>query len=99
MPNLAAPSSVRFEHRTDSGPDSGSVIGLGTATPRLSWQVAAAPTGYAQSAYEVEIAGTTTQSYTVESAEQVLVPWPGEPLGSREQVAVRIRGRGDGDWS
>ncbi|MFI5733003.1 family 78 glycoside hydrolase catalytic domain [Kribbella sp. NPDC051587] len=95
MPNLAAPSSIRFEHRTDSGP----VIGLGTATPRLSWQVASAPASYAQTSYEVEITGTTTQSYTVESAEQVLVPWPGEPLASREQASVRVRVRGDGDWS
>ncbi|MFK4085468.1 family 78 glycoside hydrolase catalytic domain [Kribbella sp. NPDC020789] len=95
MPNPAAPSSVRFEHRTDSDP----LLGLGTPTPRLSWQVASAPAGYAQTAYEVEISGTTTQSYTVESAEQVLVPWPGEPLASRERVAVRVRVRGDGDWS
>ncbi|WP_405058814.1 glycoside hydrolase family 78 protein [Kribbella sp. NBC_01505] len=98
MPNLAAPSSIRFEHRTDTSA-SGPVLGLGTATPRLSWQLATAPADYVQAAYEVEITGTTTQSYTVESTEQVLVPWPGEPLASRQQVAVRVRVRGDGDWS
>ncbi|TDD61859.1 alpha-L-rhamnosidase [Kribbella antibiotica] len=93
MPNLAAPSSIRFEHRTDAAPV------LGTATPRLSWQVATAPDSYLQSAYEVEITSTTTQSFTVESAEQVLVPWPGEPLASRAQARVRVRVRADGDWS
>ncbi len=93
MPNLAAPSSVRFEHRTDTP------LGLGTASPRLSWQITTAPDDYAQTAYEVEITGTTKQSYVVESAEQVLVPWPGEPLASRERAEVRIRVRGADDWS
>ena len=41
---LAAPSSPRFEHRTDAGP----VLGIGTATPRLSWQVPTAADGYEQ---------------------------------------------------
>src|SRR5690242_20703735 len=93
MPNLAAPSSIRFEHRTDATPV------LGTATPRLSWQVATAPADYVQTAYEVEITSTTPQSFTVESAEQVLVPWPGEPLASRARAQVRVRVRGEGDWS
>ncbi|MFB6723207.1 family 78 glycoside hydrolase catalytic domain [Kribbella sp. NPDC056345] len=93
MPNLAAPSSIRFEHRTDTP------LGLGTATPRLSWQIATAPADYAQTAYEIEITGTTTQSYVVESAEQVLVPWPGDPLASRERISVRVRVRGGDDWS
>ena len=51
MSNLAAPVGVRFEHRTDDGP----VLGIGTATPRLSWIVPAADAGFAQEAYEVEI--------------------------------------------
>ena len=46
---LATPSSPRFEHRTDAGP----VLGIGTATPRLSWQVPTAADGYEQTAYEV----------------------------------------------
>lgn len=95
MSNLAAPTPPRFEHRTDSGP----VLGLGTATPRLSWQVPSADAGYEQSAYEVEITTDTTQNHQVESADQVLVPWPGEPLASRESAQVRVRVRGAGDWS
>ncbi|GAA1570579.1 glycoside hydrolase family 78 protein [Kribbella sancticallisti] len=95
MSHLSAPSQLRFEHRTDSGP----VLGIGTATPRLSWQVPSADAGYEQSAYEVEITRATTQIYPVESRDQVLVPWPGDPLASRESAQVRIRVRGDGDWS
>lgn len=93
---LAAPSSPRFEHRTDAGP----VLGIGTATPRLSWQVPAADAGYEQTAYEVEILTSgTAHVHPVESGEQVLVAWPGEPLKSRESAQVRVRVRGDGDWS
>ncbi|WP_405066752.1 glycoside hydrolase family 78 protein [Kribbella sp. NBC_01510] len=93
MSNLAAPTSLRFEHRAAP------VLGLGTATPRLSWQVAAADADYAQTAYEVEITTGTAQVYTVQSSEQVLVPWPGDPLASRESAQVRVRVRGNGDWS
>ena len=32
-------------------------------------------------------------TFAVESAEQVLVPWPAAPLGSRERVSVRVRVR------
>jgi alpha-L-rhamnosidase len=93
MSNLAAPTSLRFEHRTAPA------LGIGTATPRLSWQVPAADDGYAQTAYEVEIATGTTQAYTVQSPDQVLVPWPGEPLSSRQSAQVRVRVRGNDDWS
>ncbi|TCO51023.1 alpha-L-rhamnosidase [Kribbella antiqua] len=95
MSNLAAPTLLRFEHRTDAGP----VLGIGTATPRLSWQVPTAPAGYAQTAYEVEISTGTAQVYTVESPDQVLVPWPGDPLASRQSAQVRVRVRGGDDWS
>jgi len=93
MSNLAAPTALRFEHR------SAPVLGIGTATPRLSWQVPAADAGYAQTAYEVEITAGATQVYTVQSPNQVLVPWPGDPLGSRESAQVRVRVRGNDDWS
>ncbi|TWD84248.1 alpha-L-rhamnosidase [Kribbella amoyensis] len=97
MTPLSAPSTVRFEHRTDAGP----VLGLGTGSPRLSWQVPAADPGYTQAAYQVEIARDDADVviHTVESADQVLVPWPGDPLASRESAQVRIRVRGTGDWS
>jgi alpha-L-rhamnosidase len=51
MSHVAAPVSVRFEHRTDEDP----VLGIGTATPRLSWIVPEADVAFVQEAYEVEL--------------------------------------------
>ncbi|MEU0089808.1 family 78 glycoside hydrolase catalytic domain [Kribbella sp. NPDC006257] len=99
MPRPAAPVHLRFEHRTDEGP----VLGLGTGSPRLSWQVPAADPGYTQSGYEIEITrpGVPQTKHAITSADQVLVPWPSHPLGSRESAEVRIRVRDDewSDWS
>ena len=81
-------TAVRFEHRDDA-------LGIGTGTPRLSWQVRTDDPEWTQTAYEVELDGST--SVRVESAEQVLVPWPFEPLPSRTRASVRIR-VGD-EWS
>jgi alpha-L-rhamnosidase len=94
MGKVAAPTAVRFEHRTDDDP----VLGIGTATPRLSWIVPAADAGFVQEAYEVELArpGGAAEVVRVPSGEQVLVPWPGAPLTSRERVRVRVRVRGAG---
>jgi alpha-L-rhamnosidase len=102
VPFVAAPADLRFEHRTDDGP----VLGIGTATPRLSWVVPRADAGFAQDAYEVELtrpgrAGGRAY-HRVAGADQVLVPWPGEPLASREAASVRVRvsgGGGESDWS
>jgi alpha-L-rhamnosidase len=97
---VAAPLPVRFEHRTDDGP----VLGLGTARPRLSWVVPEADAGYVQEAYEVEVACEGREPEIVRAAgpEQVLVPWPAEPLASRERVRVCVRVSGSGmqsEWS
>jgi alpha-L-rhamnosidase len=91
-----APSSPRFELRTEPGP----VLGIGVAAPRLSWSVSEAEPGWAQTAYEVELLRDSgLQTVRVHGADQVLVPWPGEPLRSRERAAVRVRVRGAGGWS
>jgi alpha-L-rhamnosidase len=99
MSHVAAPTAVRFEHRTDEP-----VLGLGTATPRLSWIVPEADGSFVQEAYEVELTRAETEPEVVHiaSGEQVLVPWPAAPLTSRESVRVRVRVRGAGlqsDWS
>ena len=94
MSVIVAPSAPRFEHRTDGGD---TTLGIGTGTPRISWTIADAPAGYAQTAYEVEVVrGEHITTHRVESAEQVLVPWPTSPLASRESATVRVR-VGDGD--
>ncbi|HEY6596638.1 MAG TPA: family 78 glycoside hydrolase catalytic domain [Asanoa sp.] len=94
----AAPAGPRFEHRTDAG----TVLALGTPAPRLSWLVPHAEPGWTQAGSEIEVVrgDGATQRYAVESTDQVLVPWPAEPLAAREAVAVRVRVRGaDGAWS
>jgi alpha-L-rhamnosidase len=96
MPLSAAPSAPRVEHRT--GP--GSVLGVGTSTPRLSWTIEYADAGWEQTAYAVEITrGGSRESYLVTTQEQVLVPWPAPPLGSRERAEVRVRVAHGNDWS
>src|SRR3954447_23603066 len=97
MPRAAAPVSLRIEHRAAGSP----ALGLGVASPRLSWFVPDADPGYAQTAYEVEVTRSTGTPEIVEvaSAEQVLVPWPVAPLASPERVSGRVRGRGDDEWS
>ncbi len=79
IPRVSAP---RFEHHDVA-------LGIMERTPRLSWTTEA-PDGWVQRAYELEFSsdGTTGR---IDSAEQVLVPWPVAPLESRESVAVRVR--------
>ena len=97
MFRAAAPTDIRFEHRTGEDP----VLGIGTTTPRLSWRIPQADPDFRQTAYQMEVArdGAGTETVTVEEAEQILVPWPVAPLASRDRARVRVRVRGAGDWS
>lgn len=85
--------SIRAEHRDDA-------LGLGTPTPRLSWQVQAPP-GWRQAAWEAQARiGDVTHTARGNGQEQILIDWPFEPLGSRAEVVVRLRVQGaGGDWS
>lgn len=84
----------RIEHHREP-------LGIGERMPRLSWRVSAAPSGWRQRAYRIELEQHgATATHEVDSADQVLVAWPGEPLRSRERVTVRVAVRGeDGAWS
>jgi alpha-L-rhamnosidase len=105
MPShTATVADLRIEHLATA---SGGAIGIGVATPRLSWIVAATSENWRQSAYEVELycnppdcaaycnpADCVTlrgRTGRVESGESVLVPWPFAPLASRERLLVRVR--------
>jgi alpha-L-rhamnosidase len=78
---VRAPWDLKVEHLSDR------VLGLGERLPRLSWKL---PDGAAgQVAFEVEIDGRPYGR--VDGDAQVLVPWPGEPLVSRQQVEWRVR--------
>jgi alpha-L-rhamnosidase len=91
------PSAPTFEHHRDA-------LGIGESRPRLSWKTTA-DDDWAQAGYEVELYrnGLITTSGRVASAESVLVPWPGDPLGPRDRAIVRVRlwGRSGGpsSWS
>jgi alpha-L-rhamnosidase len=80
----ATPGAPVVEHHREP-------LGIGESQPRLSWTVAAPP-GWRQAAYEVELSSDTgTSVVRVTSPDQVLVPWPGERLRSRERAGVRVR--------
>lgn len=82
---LAVPRPPTFEHHREA-------FGIGERRPRISWKTAA-HSRWRQVAYELEVArgqGTET-SGRIESADSVLVPWPTEPLKSRESATVRVR--------
>lgn len=76
-------------------------LGIGEASPRISWVVEEAPAGWSQRGHELEVRrGASTETAVAASAEQVLVDWPVAPLASREAASVRVRLQGaDGDWS
>lgn len=87
-------SAPRFEHHREA-------LGIGEARPRLTWTIPSAPSGWQQVAYRVEVdRDGVTETYEIESGEQVLVDWPAPPLVSRSRVGVRVAVRGDdGVWS
>lgn len=95
--------AVRFE-------DHHSGFGIGTATPRVSWRISDGPPSWRQTHYDISVDDPdTNQSVDIRvlSADQILVPWPSEPLASRARRRVRVRvsgqdERGDestSDWS
>lgn len=74
-------------------------LGIGEASPRLSWVTDTALPGWRQAAYELQIRpvdGPVWSSGRVETADSVLVPWPTAPLASRERRTVRVRVWGEG---
>jgi alpha-L-rhamnosidase len=79
------PGNLRVEHLGDA------VLGLGVDQPRLSWW---ADDGAA--AHEIALGDGRTA--TVDAGRNVLVPWPFEPLASRERVSWQVRAEG-GEWS
>ncbi|KAL2788743.1 bacterial alpha-L-rhamnosidase-domain-containing protein [Aspergillus keveii] len=75
-------------------------FGIGVASPRISWRflssISTAP-GWEQYAYDVKVShfsNSEVELYHVQSAESVLVPWPSQPLQSRQRARVRVRAYG-----
>lgn len=77
----------------------GDVTCVNTHEPRLSWKLdAGSSRNVEQRSYEVEIAPSLiddheskAESYSFESTNSILVPWPGKPLSSRQQCVIRVR--------
>ena len=78
------PTGLRIEH----GPEA---LGVGTATPRLSWRLPA--DSAAQSAFTIEIdtGGGGVERLSRKSAEHVLIAWPAAPLASGQAVRWRVQ--------
>jgi alpha-L-rhamnosidase len=99
-PHQVRISAVTFEHLREP-------FGIGTARPRMSWTVDTAIEGWTQAGYQIAVhhqdPPRTETTHRIESADSVLVAWPGFPLSSRERTQARVRVWGaDGsasDWS
>ncbi|KAJ5749171.1 uncharacterized protein N7511_010867 [Penicillium nucicola] len=86
-------------------------LGIGESQPRLSWRFTAneqTSQDWEQTAYDMEIAQhySAPETYHVKSPNSVLVPWPSQPLKSRDIVRARVRAYGPdftptewSDWS
>jgi alpha-L-rhamnosidase len=90
---------LRAEYRVDA-------LGIGTATPRLSWINDTAQAGWYQTSYELawcDLDGSVAETTKVHSIESAYVAWPFAPLASRQRVTVRVRTAGPdgsvGSWS
>lgn len=83
-------TDLTFEHH-HSG------LGVDTSRPRISWRFEATPStvaAWVQTAYELEVRlsqSENTESFRIDSDQNVLVPWPARPLASRERAEVRVR--------
>ena len=96
-PSIIEINTFRFEHLREA-------LGIGADRPRLSWTVSTSIPNWRQAAYEIECYNSDGkmrgQTGKVESGGSVLVPWPFEPLRSRERLTVRVRVTGsDGQVS
>lgn len=87
-------------------------LGVETLAPRLSWNVSTRERGFRQEAYHVQVASDPAaldagpdlwDSGKVASGQSILVPYAGDPLGSRRRCFWRVRvwdheGQ-ESDWS
>jgi len=85
-------TSVSFEHHSTG-------LGIGHATPRISWRFASdgGLQNWSQESYEIQIVDRNNveiKTYHLESSQSVLVPWPHQPLQSRHSVFVKVRSHG-----
>lgn len=101
MANTRRPiiKDLRIEHHPTG-------LGIPHVSPRISWAYGN-PDGiffsgnWLQVSYKIQVQRTMSDHpadaiYSVKSRNNILVPWPFEPLVSRKRVRVRVRARGGG---
>ncbi len=79
-------SNFRAEYVDDA-------FGIGSDAPRLSWMLNTDDVSWQSDRYEIELTREdgAVEVASVQSAEQVFVPWPFEKLNSREALSLRVR--------
>ena len=79
---------IRFEHRRTP-------FGIGTANPRISWLVQTERENWHQSACQIRQLSTDGKMLSISEKlsvdNSVLLPWPFDPLQSRERCAIQVR--------
>jgi alpha-L-rhamnosidase len=90
-------TGLRVEHFAEGS----TPLGVGVASPRLSWRTETDVPSWLQTGAEIEVEGGP--SWAVTGRDSVLVPWGAAPLASRDRVRWRVRVAGpDGstsEWS
>ncbi|KAJ5097744.1 hypothetical protein N7456_008465 [Penicillium angulare] len=92
MPTQPSIQSVSFEQHATG-------LGIGIPRPRISWKFTSNKDtipDWKQTAYDIEIrrGSHIAELHNVKTAHSVLVPWPSQPLQSRESAQVRVRSYG-----
>ncbi|KAK5636780.1 hypothetical protein RRF57_012492 [Xylaria bambusicola] len=91
-------SQVSFEHHRVA-------LGIGEASPRISWRFEGDAGNWTQSGYSIEVSRQgKSDVFNFTSSDSVLVDWPTVALSSAESATVRIKSYGgdsgiDTDWS
>ena len=82
-------SQVTLEHHYHG-------IGIGEASPRISWRFDGDATNWVQTSYDVEVSrgGGSDQTHSVTSSSNTYNAWPEDPLASTEQAKIRVRANG-----
>lgn len=81
--------SVTVEHHREP-------IGIGESKPRISWTFEGNES-WNQDSYEIEVkrrGQIIGNIYSQDTSNSIFVPWPAEPLDSREIVSIRVRTNG-----
>lgn len=89
---------VSFEHHRIA-------LGIGEASPRISWQFEGNAGNWSQSGYSIEVSRQgKADVFDFTSSDSVLVDWPAVALSSAQSALVRVKAYGndngtDTDWS